>query len=35
MQHFLLIDDDETFARLLQRSFTRHSLHLDWIATQA
>lgn len=35
MQHFLLIDDDETFARLLQRSFTRHSLHLDWIAAQA
>lgn len=31
MQPFLLIDDDEIFAHLLQRSFTRQHLTLDWL----
>lgn len=30
MKHFLLIDDDEIFAHLLQRGFSRHGLTLDW-----
>lgn len=29
---YLLIDDNETFASLLQRGFTRHGLQLDWAA---
>ena len=33
MKHFLLIDDDEIFAHLLQRGFSRHGLTLDWAAT--
>ncbi len=34
MQHFLLIDDDETFAHLMQRSFQRHNLLLDWVGNE-
>ena len=29
---YLLIDDNETFAALLQRGFARHNLSLDWAA---
>ncbi|MFD1244397.1 response regulator transcription factor [Paralysiella testudinis] len=32
MKHFLLVDDDEIFAHLLQRGFGRHGLTLDWAA---
>lgn len=35
MKHFLLIDDDEIFANLLQRGFKRRELVLDWAKNRA
>lgn len=35
MKHFLLIDDDDTFARLMQRAFTRKGLSLAYAADAA
>lgn len=35
MNAFLLIDDDEIFAHLMQRGFVRHGLTLDWCADAA
>ncbi|KLT72429.1 hypothetical protein PL75_08520 [Neisseria arctica] len=34
MQHFLLIDDDETFSSLLQRRFKSQGLILDYVANE-
>lgn len=34
-QRYLLIDDNSTFARLMQRGFARRHLQLDWAGDQA
>lgn len=35
MHHFLLIDDNETFATLLMRAFVRQNLNLQWARNSA
>lgn len=34
-RHYLLIDDNSTFAQLMQRGFARRHLQLDWAGDQA